>query len=91
MRQTLYICINLKKLLVALAASLLITHISLAQERKDYNIHTIAFYNVENLFDTEDDPLTFDDDRTPNGKDVWTIEKYQDKIKYIVYDNFDRT
>lgn len=51
-----------------------------AQE-KTYYISTIAFYNVENLFDIEDDPLTFDDDRTPTGKDVWTQEKYEDKIK----------
>ncbi len=83
MTKTLSICINFKKLVVALVTSLLITSISLAQERKDYNIHTIAFYNVENLFDTEDDPFTFDDDRTPLGKDVWTIEKYEDKIKNI--------
>ncbi|TXD93564.1 endonuclease/exonuclease/phosphatase family protein [Gillisia hiemivivida] len=55
----------------------------MGQERKNYNIYTVAFYNVENLFDTEDDPLIFDDDRTPLGKDVWTPEKYLDKIKNI--------
>ena len=37
-----------------------------------YELHTIAFYNVENLFDAIDDPTTDDDDRTPNGKDRWT-------------------
>lgn len=52
-----------------------------SQEKKTYNIRTIAFYNLENLFDTEDDPLTFDDDRTPEGADVWTLEKYEDKLK----------
>jgi endonuclease/exonuclease/phosphatase family metal-dependent hydrolase len=62
---------------------LIVTSSSLGQERKNYNIYTVAFYNVENLFDTEDDPLIFDDDRTPLGKDVWTPEKYQDKIKNI--------
>lgn len=62
---------------------LIVTSSSLGQERKNYNIYTVAFYNVENLFDTEDDPLIFDDDRTPLGKDVWTPEKYQDKIKKI--------
>ncbi|RZP14692.1 MAG: endonuclease/exonuclease/phosphatase family protein, partial [Flavobacteriales bacterium] len=39
------------------------------------------FYNLENLFDTENDPLTYDDDRTPDGKDHWTEEIYQDKLK----------
>lgn len=32
-----------------------------SQEPKDYLIHTIAFYNVENLFDTVDDPLKNDE------------------------------
>ena len=52
-----------------------------AQENKNYKVNTIAFYNLENLFDYEDDPRTFDDDRTPNGKDNWTEEIYNAKIK----------
>lgn len=52
-----------------------------AQEKKTYKINTVAFYNVENLFDFEDDPLTFDDDRTPTGKDHWTEEIYNAKLK----------
>lgn len=43
----------------------------------------IAFYNVENLFDTEDDPLTLDDDFTPTGKQEWTIERYRTKLDRI--------
>src|SRR5680860_1213774 len=54
-----------------------------AQEKKTYHISTIAFYNVENLFDTENDPFTCDDDRTPEGKDIWNTEKYEDKLKNI--------
>lgn len=53
----------------------------IAQEKKEYTIRTIAFYNLENLFDTEDDPITYDEDRTPEGKDVWTVEKYQNKLE----------
>lgn len=52
-----------------------------AQEKKEYKIHTIAFYNLENLFDPEDDPITFDDDRTPKGKDHWTYKLYIHKVK----------
>ncbi len=52
-----------------------------AQEKKDYKVHTVAFYNLENLFDYEDDPITFDDDRTPEGKDHWTEEIYNAKVK----------
>ncbi len=56
-----------------------------SQEKKKYNIHTIAFYNLENLFDPEDDPMTFDDDRTPQGKDRWTYEIYQQKLNNMAY------
>jgi hypothetical protein len=52
-----------------------------AQEKKNYKVNTIAFYNLENLFDYEDDPMTFDDDRTPDGKDHWTEEIYHSKLK----------
>lgn len=52
-----------------------------AQDQNTFRAHTIAFYNVENLFDPEDDPITYDDDRTPDGKDHWTEAIYQDKVK----------
>ncbi len=32
-----------------------------AQEKKKFKIHTVAFYNLENLFDTINDPLKFDE------------------------------
>ncbi|MEM0517858.1 endonuclease/exonuclease/phosphatase family protein [Aequorivita flava] len=54
--------------------------ISFSQTEKTYKINTIAFYNLENLFDFEDDPITFDDDRTPEGKDHWTQEIYRAKL-----------
>ena len=45
------------------------------------NQYCIAFYNLENLFDTANDPVTFDDDRTPEGSDHWTDAYYNDKLK----------
>ena len=51
-----------------------------SQNEKQYKVNTVAFYNIENLFDYEDDPLTFDDDRTPTGKDGWTKEIYEAKL-----------
>lgn len=36
----------------------------------------IMFYNVENLFDTEDDPVTNDDEFTPEGRMRWTQNRY---------------
>jgi len=32
-----------------------------AQEKKKFKIHTVAFYNLENLFDTINDPLKYDE------------------------------
>ncbi len=59
----------------------LLTFVGQAQKR--YKIRAVAFYNVENLFDTINDSLTFDDDRTPEGKDHWTQERYKQKIENI--------
>jgi len=44
---------------------------------------TIAFYNLENLFDTIDDPTKWDEDFTPQGRDNWTSEKYKKKLKNL--------
>ncbi len=50
------------------------------QAQKQYGAYCIAFYNVENLFDTEDDPDNpGDDEFTPGGSYAWTQEKYQKK------------
>lgn len=39
-----------------------------------------AFYNVENLFDTEDDPNTDDNDFLPESEKEWTPERYNKKL-----------
>ncbi|HEX5624820.1 MAG TPA: endonuclease/exonuclease/phosphatase family protein [Saprospiraceae bacterium] len=44
---------------------------------------TIGFYNLENLFDTEDDPNTIDEEFTPKGERQWTLDKYQDKLNKL--------
>lgn len=43
----------------------------------------ILFYNVENLFDTLDDPAKNDEDFLPEGKRRWTGWKYREKLKNI--------
>lgn len=44
---------------------------------------TVVFYNVENLFDTHDDPGFGDDDFTPGGKLRWTEERYERKLHQL--------
>ncbi len=41
------------------------------------------FYNVENLFDTEDDPATEDDEFLPGGERRWNINRYRLKLQSI--------
>lgn len=56
---------------------------SFKSSKQKKNITTVAFYNVENLFDTIDDSKTADDDFTPEGKKKWTYKRYQIKIKKL--------
>lgn len=44
---------------------------------------SVAFYNVENLFDTKDDPNTNDEEFTPSGKKAWTAERYAVKLENL--------
>ncbi len=45
--------------------------------------HVVAFYNVENLFDTLDDPTTADEDMLPDAERGWSEERKQKKIADI--------
>ncbi len=44
---------------------------------------TVAFYNVENLFDTINTPKKHDDEFTPTGWLQYTSKRYQKKLKNI--------
>jgi hypothetical protein len=56
------------------------TESAFGQDKK-FKIHTIAFYNLENLFDTKDDPAINDEEYTPaNG---WTEDKYKRKLSNL--------
>ena len=50
------------------------------KKKANKSLYTIAFYNLENLFDTTDHPEKLDSDYTPNGKLNWTQERYQRKL-----------
>ncbi len=53
------------------------------QKKLTKNLFTIAFYNLENLFDTKDDPTKLDDDFTPKGFKKWTPKRYRKKIRKL--------
>lgn len=62
---------------------LLFNHIDVFNQEKHY--YPIAFYNVENLFDTYHDDNKDDLDFTPNGKYKWTEDKYKSKLSNIAF------
>lgn len=43
----------------------------------------VGFYNLENLFDTKDDPSKLDDDFTPTGFKQWNEKRYTKKLKKL--------
>ena len=47
------------------------------------NQYCFAFYNLENLFDTKDDPKTLDDDFTEDADRKWTKKRFRKKIKKL--------
>ena len=71
---------RLRKIVLVLfvLSSIFGTH---AQEKK-YLVHTVAFYNFENLFDTIDNPNN-DEEWIPDGLQRWTSKKYNQKLQNI--------
>lgn len=57
--------------------------VSQAQDKDKYHLGSIAFYNVENLFDTIDDPEKRDEEYTPEGRRNWTNVRYRTKLQNI--------
>ncbi len=52
---------------------------------KNLDLLIIAFYNVENLFDTIDDFKTMDDEYMPMGINQWTEIRYKKKINDLAW------
>lgn len=62
---------------------LLLLHYGLvkAQQTNDGKLACVAFYNLENLFDTIDSPDTDDREFLPDGTNQWNSQKYAIKLK----------
>lgn len=61
------------------AALLLLMSLSASAQKTQQN-YVIGFYNLENLFDTYDDPVKNDSEFLPEGKNKWTQAKYEKKL-----------
>jgi Endonuclease/Exonuclease/phosphatase family len=69
---------NTNKLLLLIA----LFSIFAVNGQKKYQIHTVAFYNFENLFDTINEPNN-DEEWLPNGAMNWTSKKYHQKLENL--------
>lgn len=70
-----------------LAALALIVGVSpaSAQDKRRFQVFGVAFYNLENLFDTINNNGKYDLEFSPAGKNRWDSNKYWSKIKNLGY------
>ena len=69
-----------KFIFLSVAAVLLLVRIPAQADTPSKN-YVIGFYNLENLFDTYDDPAKNDEEFLPEGQNKWTDVKYQKKLQ----------
>ena len=69
----------MKRITAVLAALVLLCTAASAQKGGSRN-YIVGFYNLENLFDTYNDPAKNDEEYLPEGANKWTPEKYAKKI-----------
>ncbi len=68
----------MKRLILSVLVLLVVSTSAMAQR---VGVWSVAFYNLENIFDYEDDPNNpGDDEFLPDGPYQWTKEKYEQKL-----------
>ena len=70
----------MKKSLMTLGVLALFVLMAYGQEKK-FALYSVAFYNMENLFDTIHDEGKNDYEYLPNGTNQWNTMKYKAKLK----------
>jgi predicted extracellular nuclease len=66
-----------------LIITLLLFSFTLTAQDQDFKLATVAFYNLENLFDTVDNEGVEDTEYTPRGEKNWNYSKYQEKLENL--------
>lgn len=72
----------MKRLFIVLLV--IIAHTATAQEKK-FAVYGVAFYNLENLFDTKRDTTINDEEYTPQGANAWDENKYRCKLNNMAF------
>jgi len=60
-----------------------LSSISVQAQQAKYKVQTVAFYNLENLFDTIRNVDIYDESFTPSGSYGWDSEKYHNKLENL--------
>jgi len=68
---------------IALILIALLPFLVFAQGGENYKVGCVGFYNLENLFDLDDDEGVRDTEFTAAGKNNWTAEKYAEKLGHL--------
>lgn len=74
----------MKKILLIVAIAFLASFAGISQG-KQYQVYGVAFYNLENLFDTINNNGKYDLEFSPEGPRQWNSEKYHSKLKNMSY------
>jgi hypothetical protein len=69
----------IKFILISVVGFLLVQNQAFSQEKK-YKAVCVAFYNLENLYDTVEDPNKNDEEFLPGGKNHWNSIRYFEKL-----------
>ena len=67
------------------AIVILLIFLTTGAQAQRLGVYSMAFYNLENLFDYERDERIFDEDFTPEGAYRWTPEKYYMKLDNLAF------
>ena len=70
----------MRKIIWLMVVSVWISGFCVAQNKILRNEYTVVSYNVENLFDTVDDPKIPDEEFLPESEKKWNNERYQKKL-----------
>jgi endonuclease/exonuclease/phosphatase family metal-dependent hydrolase len=66
--------------IIAIQVLVYLSYTLFAQENKEFKVFCVAFYNLENLFDTLDTPNVNDFEFTPAGPNQWNTKRYYEKL-----------
>lgn len=71
--------------LIVLAVVLAVSSITVSGQspKKQFRVYGVAFYNLENLFDTINNNGKYDLEFSPAGARKWDTHKYQSKLKNL--------